>query len=151
MTTIFTTIALALQLTPIRWAFGYYALWEVKTIRTAGIMISSLYIFELIFRFNMRYPLSVVPDFLALSLLLDSGELMSFSVIHHCFTILAISLSVTLVEYTQSPTYVVSGIIWLLQATTEQPTFIGLLACSFPTTCPFSANKFVHILMEQIA
>jgi hypothetical protein len=48
---------------------------------------------------------------------------------HHYFTILAIALSVTLVEYTQSPTYVVSGMIWLLQATTEQPTFIGLLGC----------------------
>lgn len=56
-------------------------------------------------------------------------------VIHHCFTILAISLSVTLVEYTQSPTHVVSGIIWLLQATTEQPTFIGLFGCESTLMC----------------
>jgi hypothetical protein len=57
MNVIFTAIALALQLAPIRWAFGYYALWQVKTIRTAAIMVSSLYVFELLFRFNMRYPL----------------------------------------------------------------------------------------------
>lgn len=57
MNIIFTAIALALQLAPIRWAFGYYALWEIKTIRMSAIMVSSLYIFELLFRFNMRYPL----------------------------------------------------------------------------------------------
>ena len=57
MNIIFTAIALALQVAPLHWAFGYYALWQVKTIRTAAIMISSLYVFELLFRFNMRYPL----------------------------------------------------------------------------------------------
>lgn len=57
MTIVLTTAALALQLAPLRRAFGHYAVWEVQTIRTAAIMISSLYIFELVFRFNMRYPL----------------------------------------------------------------------------------------------
>lgn len=57
MNIVFTTIALALQLAPIRWAFGFHALWQVFVLRTSAIMISSLYIFELLFRFNMRYPL----------------------------------------------------------------------------------------------
>jgi hypothetical protein len=57
MTIIFTTIALALQLAPLPIAFGHYANWEIQTMRTAAILLSSLYIFELVFRFNMRYPL----------------------------------------------------------------------------------------------
>lgn len=57
MTIIFTTIALALQLSPLPWAFGHYARWEINTMRTAVVLVSSLYVFELVFRFNMRYPL----------------------------------------------------------------------------------------------
>jgi hypothetical protein len=57
MTIIFTAIALALQLSPLRWAFGHYTQWEIQTMRTAAVLLSSLYVFELVFRFNMRYPL----------------------------------------------------------------------------------------------
>lgn len=57
MTIVFTTIAFALQLSSIPWALGDYAHWQLQTIRTGAILISALYIFELVFRFNMRWPL----------------------------------------------------------------------------------------------
>ncbi|WVQ62172.1 uncharacterized protein L199_000310 [Kwoniella botswanensis] len=105
MTIIFTAVALALQLVGSPGFKGEWHLWEFKCVRLAGVLTVALYLFELIFRFNMRLPL----------------------VAHHILTIFAISLGVTTNEYTQNPTFMLSGIIWLFQATTEQPTFIGLM------------------------
>ncbi|WWC86258.1 uncharacterized protein L201_001131 [Kwoniella dendrophila CBS 6074] len=105
MTIVFTAIALALQLVGAPGFRGDWHYWEMRCVRLAGVLTAALYIFELVFRFNMRLPL----------------------VAHHVLTIFAISLGVTAVEYTQNPTYMLSGLIWLFQATTEQPTFIGLI------------------------
>ncbi|WVF70458.1 hypothetical protein IAT40_005248 [Kwoniella sp. CBS 6097] len=105
MTIVFTAIALALQLVGSPGFHGEWHYWEIRCVRLAGVLTVALYIFELVFRFNMRLPL----------------------VAHHVLTIFAISLGVTTLEYTQNPCYMLSGIIWLFQATTEQPTFIGLM------------------------
>nr|XP_019049243.1 hypothetical protein I302_03024 [Kwoniella bestiolae CBS 10118]OCF28173.1 hypothetical protein I302_03024 [Kwoniella bestiolae CBS 10118] len=105
MTIVFTAIALALQLVGSPGFKGEWYYWEFRCVRLAGVLTVALYLFELIFRFNMRLPL----------------------VAHHILTIFAISLGVTTNEYTQNPTFMLSGIIWLFQATTEQPTFIGLM------------------------
>ncbi|EIW72766.1 hypothetical protein TREMEDRAFT_25944, partial [Tremella mesenterica DSM 1558] len=48
-------------------------------------------------------------------------------IIHHFLTIIAISFTVTMFEYTESMSFFISAVIWLFQATTEQFTFIGLL------------------------
>ncbi|WVF70462.1 hypothetical protein IAT40_005252 [Kwoniella sp. CBS 6097] len=105
MNIMFTTIGLALELVATPAFAGRYALWEVQCLETAGTVISALYIFELIYRLKMRIPM----------------------IIHHFLTIFAISFTVTVFEYTQSMTYLISAVIWLFQATTEQPTFLGLL------------------------
>ncbi|WVQ82767.1 hypothetical protein IAT38_004899 [Cryptococcus sp. DSM 104549] len=105
MNIIFTTIALALELVASPAFAGRYAFWEVQSLRTAGALTSALYIFELVYRVTMRMPL----------------------IAHHFLTIIAISITVTMFEYTQSMSYLVSAVIWLFQATTEQPTFFGLL------------------------
>ncbi|WVQ97456.1 hypothetical protein IAU59_004569 [Kwoniella sp. CBS 9459] len=105
MTIVFTAVALALQLVGSPAFHGEWHYWEIRCVRLAGVLTVALYIFELVFRFNMRLPL----------------------VAHHILTIFAISLGVTTLEYTQNPCYMLSGIIWLFQATTEQPTFIGMM------------------------
>nr|XP_019015063.1 uncharacterized protein I206_01151 [Kwoniella pini CBS 10737]OCF53844.1 hypothetical protein I206_01151 [Kwoniella pini CBS 10737] len=105
MNIIFTTISLALELVASPAFAGRFHLWEVQCLRTAGVLTSALYIFELIYRLKMRMPM----------------------IAHHFLTIIAISFTVTVFEYTQSMSYLCSAIIWLFQATTEQPTFIGLL------------------------
>ncbi|EAL21792.1 hypothetical protein CNBC4940 [Cryptococcus deneoformans B-3501A] len=76
-----------------------------QCLRTAGVTVSALYVFELIYRLKMRIPL----------------------IIHHFLTIIAISFTVAVFEYTMSTTYLNSACIWLFQATLEQPTFLGLL------------------------
>ncbi|WRT64163.1 uncharacterized protein IL334_001092 [Kwoniella shivajii] len=105
LTIVFTTIALALQLVGSPGFKGEWHYCETRCTRLAAVLTVALYIFELIFRFNMRLPL----------------------IAHHILTIFAVSLAVTAVEYTQHPGYMLSGIIWLFQATTEQPTFVGLM------------------------
>lgn len=57
------------------------------------------------------------------------SKLTSLRVIHHILTIIAISYAAVMIEWTQHPGFAVSGIIWLFQATAEQPTFIGLMGC----------------------
>ncbi|ODN84561.1 hypothetical protein L202_00488 [Cryptococcus amylolentus CBS 6039] len=105
MNIIFTTVALALQLAASPALGKHYRLWEVQCLRTGGVLVSALYIFELVYRLKMRLPL----------------------IAHHFLTIIAISFTVSVFEYTMSMSYMVSAIIWLFQATTEQPTFLGLM------------------------
>ncbi|KAK4688064.1 hypothetical protein P7C73_g2064, partial [Tremellales sp. Uapishka_1] len=105
MNIVFTTLALALELVATPAFRRDYYLFEVQSLRTGGTVISALYIFELIYRLKMRLPL----------------------IAHHFLTIIAISFTVTCFEYTEDPSFIGSAVIWLFQATTEQPTFVGLL------------------------
>lgn len=54
---VFTTIALALELVACPAFRGDYQLWAIRCLRSAAITVSTLYIFELLFRFDLRYPL----------------------------------------------------------------------------------------------
>ncbi|KAK8865951.1 hypothetical protein IAR55_001100 [Kwoniella newhampshirensis] len=101
----FTFIALALELVATPAFAGRYALWEVQCLRTGGVVVSGLYVFELVYRLKTRIPL----------------------IIHHFLTIFAISFTVSVFEYTQSMTYLISAVVWLFQATTEQLTFVALI------------------------
>lgn len=105
ITIIFTSLALALELTAAPTFAGEYRLWAVKSARCAVTVTAALYCWELTYRDDMRLPL----------------------IIHHVLTVFAVAFTITIFEKTQSPTYMVSGLIWLFQATTEQPTFVGLL------------------------
>lgn len=53
----YTTIALGLQLAASPALGGVYTQWEVEALRTGGVIISSLYIFELTYRLQMRLPM----------------------------------------------------------------------------------------------
>jgi hypothetical protein len=57
MNIFFTTVSLALELVAAPALGGHYALYQVQCLRTGGTLISSLYIFELIYRLKMRMPL----------------------------------------------------------------------------------------------
>jgi hypothetical protein len=61
MNIFFTTVSLALELVAAPALGGHYALYQVQCLRTGGTLISSLYIFELIYRLKMRMPLWVPP------------------------------------------------------------------------------------------
>ena len=80
MNIFYTTVAVALQAVAIPAFWGAYNLNQVLCMRSAAIIISGLYCFELIFRFDMRLPL----------------------VAHHFFTVFAICFAVT---YVASPAY----------------------------------------------
>jgi len=54
---VITTIALKLELTATPAMAVRCSLWEIQALRTAGAMVSALYCFELIYRFEMRLPL----------------------------------------------------------------------------------------------
>ena len=55
----FTTVALALELAATPAMAGRYVLWEVQCARTSSAMICAIYVFELVFRYDMRPPLYV--------------------------------------------------------------------------------------------
>jgi hypothetical protein len=56
---------------------------------------------------------------------------------------LAISYAAVMIEWTQHPGFAVSGIIWLFQATAEQPTF-SICATSFRFHCSRSRMSAVR-------
>ncbi|KPV78166.1 uncharacterized protein RHOBADRAFT_50669 [Rhodotorula graminis WP1] len=105
LNTVFTTIALVLQLVASPVFVRSYSQLAFQAITLTAAIVSALYIFEMVYRESMR------PSLLA----------------HHFCTLLAImSLFVTM-EQTFHPAIVTVGAIWLFQATTEQSVFIGLL------------------------
>lgn len=61
MTIFYTTAALALELGTVPILQQKYALTQLQVARMSSVVIAGLYIFELLFRFEMRKPLSVVP------------------------------------------------------------------------------------------
>jgi hypothetical protein len=48
---------------------------------------------------------------------------------HHFATLFAIFFVGSALDKTKNPAYVVSALLWLFQATTEQSVFVGLLLC----------------------
>ncbi|BGP44477.1 hypothetical protein JCM10450v2_000291 [Rhodotorula kratochvilovae] len=105
LNTVYTTVALILQLIAAPVLAHSYTQLGFQSITLTAAIISALYVFEVIYRDFMR------PSLLA----------------HHFCTLLAIiSLFVT-IEKTFHPEIVTVGAIWLFQATTEQSVFIGLL------------------------
>ncbi|KAF8832371.1 hypothetical protein HHX47_DHR1001763 [Lentinula edodes] len=81
-----------------------YTFDNVNLLKSAALLISGLYIFELTYRPSMRWPL----------------------LIHHFCTIFAIVLLLSVLAYTGHPALIAAGEIWLFQATTEQTVFVGL-------------------------
>ena len=76
----------------------------MNMIRASSALITSLYLFEMIYRERMRFAM----------------------LCHHCLTIFAIGFVMVLMDKTQDPSFVITGSLWLFQATTEQLTFVAL-------------------------
>ncbi|GAA5986662.1 hypothetical protein JCM11641_001355 [Rhodosporidiobolus odoratus] len=101
----YTTVALICQCMATPALAHSYSQVGIKNITITAVIISALYLFELVYRDFMR------PSLFA----------------HHFCTLLAIfSLFVT-IEKSFHPATVTVGVIWLFQATTEQSIFIRLL------------------------
>lgn len=77
---------------------------KLEMIRTAVTLITVLYLFEMIYREKMRFAM----------------------LCHHCLTIFASGFMIVLLDKTQDPSFILTGTLWLFQATTEQLTFVAL-------------------------
>lgn len=73
-------------------------------VRASASLVSSLYLFELFYREKMRFAM----------------------ICHHTLTVFATSFVIILLDKTSDPSFILSGSLWLFQATTEQLTFIAL-------------------------
>ncbi|KAK4703616.1 hypothetical protein P7C70_g2598, partial [Phenoliferia sp. Uapishka_3] len=123
LNTLITTVALVLQVFDARSLAMEYSYAGIEAIQVAAVMVSELYIFELVYRRSMRAPL----------------------IAHHVFTLLAIISVFVDLTAGYHPATVTVGFLWLLQvrflpkasysehadlpdhqATTEQSVFIGL-------------------------
>ncbi|KAG7449903.1 uncharacterized protein BT62DRAFT_928660 [Guyanagaster necrorhizus] len=104
MNTFWTLVALVTQGVGGSVASQNYTVLNVSLVRVVGNLISGLYIFELTYRPNMRWPL----------------------LIHHLCTLFAIVFLQVVLQITEHPAIAAAGYIWLFQATTEQSVFIGL-------------------------
>lgn len=100
-----------------------YTFDNVNMLKSAALLISGLYIFELTYRPSMRWPL----------------------LIHHFCTIFAIVLLLSILAYTGHPALIAAGEIWLFQATTEQTVFVGLFMCKLINIYPPSYLKLISL------
>ncbi|KAE8190518.1 hypothetical protein A4X06_0g6903 [Tilletia controversa] len=79
--------------------------WQFDVTRIAAMLIASNYVFEMIYRPRMRYPM----------------------VAHHILTLFLIMLSMSVLYEVKDPTVLLSGNMLMFLATLEQPTFLALL------------------------
>ncbi|KAF9037875.1 hypothetical protein BDZ89DRAFT_1129809 [Hymenopellis radicata] len=105
LNTFYTTIALLLQLLSSPMLAEKYTLNRMGEIRFACVVVSGLYLYEMIYRSNMRWTLLV----------------------HHICTLFSLFFMQTALQISLNPAIFSLGVIWLFQATTEQSIFIGLL------------------------
>lgn len=99
-----TSAALICQLAVSRLLKNELSVWRFNVLRAAACLIAALYLFELIYRYRMTYPM----------------------IAHHAITCFAISLSLVMLERLQDPSFALTGLLWIFQATTEQTVFIAL-------------------------
>ncbi|CEH16947.1 hypothetical protein CBOM_03029 [Ceraceosorus bombacis] len=123
----FTTAALALQLAASPSFSGNFKSFHFEVGRAAVLIISELYLFELIYRAKMRPPM----------------------IAHHILTVFAISFTIILVDRRHDPAYLCCGLAWLFQATTEQTTFIGLFMYRMCPSRPRMVRHWLHFAAIQ--
>ncbi|KAJ6484429.1 hypothetical protein C8R47DRAFT_1217315 [Mycena vitilis] len=105
LNTFWTTVALALQLCASPILAEQYTFDRIDLVKLAGLLVSGLYIFELVYRFSLRLPI----------------------LIHHFCTLFATVLIVCVLQRTQHPALASLGLLWIFHATTEQSIFVGLI------------------------
>ncbi|KAK0486427.1 hypothetical protein IW261DRAFT_797208 [Armillaria novae-zelandiae] len=105
LNTFWTTVAFILQIVASPMLGGYYTWDRIGEARMAAVIISGLYIYEMVFRPSMRWTLLV----------------------HHFCTLFATIFIQVALQIALHPAIASAGLIWLFQATTEQSVFIGLI------------------------
>lgn len=104
MQIIVTAAALALQLSTSALLKNDFTVVSINILRAAGCLIAGLYIFELIYRYRMTYPM----------------------IFHHAITCFVMSLALVMLERLQDPSFALTSVLWMYQATTEQTSFLAL-------------------------
>ncbi|KAK0196015.1 hypothetical protein F5146DRAFT_1133476 [Armillaria mellea] len=105
LNTFWMTVAFILQIVASPMLGGYYT-WDcIGKARMAAVIISGLYIYEMVFHPTMRWMLLV----------------------HHFCTLFATIFIQIALQIALHPAIASAGLIWLFQATTEQSVFIGLI------------------------
>ncbi|KAJ7648309.1 hypothetical protein DFH06DRAFT_1476343 [Mycena polygramma] len=104
MTTFWSTVALAVQLSASPILAERYTPDRIDSVKLVALITCGLYIFELIY----------LP------------KLTTSVLIHHCCTLFSTVLVIYTLQETQNPALASLGLIWLGHATTIQPMYIGL-------------------------
>ncbi|CEH19546.1 hypothetical protein CBOM_06857 [Ceraceosorus bombacis] len=102
--TLITTIVLIMQCFCLPLLGLAFTERRTELMRACATLIGGLYVFELIWRSTMR------PTMIA----------------HHIITLFVMSLAIVLLSKLSDPSFVLTGLLWLFQATTEQTTFVAL-------------------------
>ncbi|PBK88470.1 hypothetical protein ARMGADRAFT_970953 [Armillaria gallica] len=125
LNTFWTTVAFILQIVASPMLGGYYTWDRIGEARMAAVIISGLYIYEMVFRPSMRWTLLV----------------------HHFCTLFATIFIQIALQIALHPAIASAGLIWLFQATTEQSVFVGLILyrLRFPKHVVAPVLKFAAI------
>ncbi|KAL8276601.1 hypothetical protein RQP46_011024 [Phenoliferia psychrophenolica] len=113
----FTGGAFILQMACFGFWTDVFTVWNIKLIRAIGSIVTTLYIFELSYRSSMRLQMQI----------------------HHITTVFAIMFTMASIDSTKDPSMFITALAWLLQATTEQGIFAGLLMCKY--LAPYLCSK----------
>jgi len=117
---IVTTIALILQLIATPIFLLRFSKNSVDCVRGAACLIAVLYFFELTYREKMRVQMLA----------------------HHIITVFISSFILIMLDRTNDPSFILTGNLWLFQATAEQTTFVALFMYRI-----FSPAKIVRTLL----
>ncbi|SNX87762.1 uncharacterized protein MEPE_06473 [Melanopsichium pennsylvanicum] len=101
---LFTSTALILQLSVLPLLNLNFSVVRLNVLRASACLLAALYLFELVYRYRMTYPM----------------------IFHHLITCFAMSLSLVMLERLSDPSYALTGLLWIFQATTEQTVFAAL-------------------------
>ncbi|KAJ7099429.1 hypothetical protein B0H15DRAFT_546662 [Mycena belliarum] len=112
LSTLWTTVALVLQLCASPLLAEKYTFDRIDLVKLAGLVISGLYIWELIYRASLRLPI----------------------LIHHFCTLFATILIIATLQETHHAALSSLGLLWIFHASTEQSIFIGLIM--YRLRCP---------------
>ncbi|KAE8221839.1 hypothetical protein CF319_g4869 [Tilletia indica] len=102
---VLTSVAAALQFACLgSFSLGFQR-WQFDLVRVAALLVASNYVFEMIYRPRMRYPM----------------------IAHHILTLFLMMLTLSVLYEVKDPTMLLSGNMLMFLATLEQPTFLALL------------------------
>lgn len=119
-----TSLVLVIQLTASPVLKLNFTLWRVELVRVSANLIAGLYLVELLYRKCWCSLWGLFAADWIFPLVMFSGERMRLPMVaHHFLTIFVMSFIVVMLDRTHDPSFLLSGLIWIFQATTEQCKF----------------------------